>query len=184
MTIVMRHGRRGAGVDGPLLGYKPADLDNSCPEIWHSVRQIIKEGSTVRQIVVSPYLRTRQTATLVQYSYLKLTGNYSPIIVDPRIGEYSHRHCRLFAPVTQEFDKETLAHFHGHVPLCRESPDAFVQRVAQFYSQLVQDAIVITHYGVSDLLGILAQRELKLQEGQYAVLVPAVQTQLINSPAT
>jgi broad specificity phosphatase PhoE len=181
VCIVMRHGRRGTSVDAPLVGYNSTDPENSSPEIWHSVQQIVQQGALVKQILTSPYLRTRQTALLVQYSYLKLTGNYLPITVDLRLGEYTHRHCRLFTPSIEDFDRETHAHYAGHIPLCRESPDAFLQRVAQFYSQMPLEAVVITHYGVANLLGILAQQEIKLQEGQCVVLAPAMQTQLINS---
>ena len=186
-SIIMRHGRRKTGADAPLVCYNSTDPDNSAPEVWQSVHQIIEARHPVRQIITSPYLRTRQTSALVQYSYLKLTGNYLPIHVDVRLGEYSHRHCRLFTPSDSDFDPETSLHYRGHVPLCRESPGAFVQRVAQFYTQLPPDAIIVTHYGVAELLGIFSQRVIKLPEGGFSILVPltqATETQLINSPTT
>ena len=183
----MRHGRRESDIDAPLLGYNSTRLDNSSPEIWQSMRQLVQQGLPVRQIISSPYLRTRQTALIVQHSYLKLTGNYLPITIDNRLGEYSHRHCRLFAPAPSDFDKETMTHYNGRVPLSRESPDALVQRVLQFSTQLPQETIVITHYCIAELLGIITRQEVKLQEGQYTVLVPvgqATQMQLINSTHT
>ena len=182
VCVVMRHGRRSSAVDASLVGYNSTDLDHSSPEIWRSVNRVVQQGVPLRQIITSPYLRTRQTALMVQYSYLKLTGTYLPINVDVRLGEYAKRHCRLFTPSTQEFDKDTLAYYKGHVPLCRESTDALIQRVSHFYHQLPQDAIIVTHYGIADLLGVLAQQQIKLQEGHYAILQPVEQTQLINSP--
>lgn len=182
VCVVMRHARRQSGVDEPLIGYNYTDPDGSCPEIWQSVRRLIKQGLPMKQIITSPYLRTRQTALLVQYSYLKLTGNYLPIIVDLRLGEFSHRHCRMFTPRAKDFDADTSLHYRNHVPLCRESPEAFVQRVTQFHSRLPSETIAITHYGVADLLGKLSGRDIKLQEGRYEVLSTSEERQLINSP--
>jgi broad specificity phosphatase PhoE len=177
----MRHGCRAVGIDGGLQGYSAGQ---GAPEVWQSVHQIVTQQLPVLQIVTSPYLRTRQTALLVQHSYLKLTGTYLPIHVDLRLGEYQPRHCRLLSPDLKDFDSETVAHYRGCVPLCRESPDALVQRVAQFYNSLPSAAIVVTHYGIAELLGLFARQAVKLQEGHFALLTPMAQTQLISSPAT
>jgi broad specificity phosphatase PhoE len=167
-VIVMRHGRRDERYDSPLVGYDSNGLDQSCPEVWQAVKALVAHD--IDQIVTSPYLRTRQTAQLVQYGFLKLTGRYLPLSVDSRIGEYLQRRCSWKLPTNSEFDRETLEHYHHRIPLCRESQELLLRRTYQFYRELKPKTLVITHAGVANLLAGFAGKTVKLDVAQYTVL--------------
>lgn len=164
----MRHGRRGCGVDAPLADFNYNDLDHCCPEVWRTVKRL--SGLPFNHIITSPYLRTRQTAQLVQYGFLKLTGRLLPISVDNRVGEYLQRRCTWKAPLESEFDGGTLQAYNNLVPLCRESVQYFIKRVYSFYCDLTPHTLVITHAGVAGLLGDLCQQSVKLDVGECALL--------------
>jgi broad specificity phosphatase PhoE len=170
--IVMRHGLRGQEVDSPLLTYQPSNPEISCPEIWKTIHGIAPyvQRQQLRAIVVSPYLRTRQTAELVQHGLLQLTGQYLPITVDLRVGEYNHRRCSWNLPTREDFDPETWKLYRGQIPLCRESPEMFSLRVYRFYQTLQSNTLVVTHNGVATLLGQCMGLSVGLGMGHYSLL--------------
>ena len=171
-VIVMRHGIRDARIDSPLLSYSPNDLDHSCPEVWKTVEAIAPRVTSgeIKRIITSPYLRTRQTATLVQYGLMKLTQQLLPITVDIRVGEHLNRRCSWNLPTQKDFDSETWKLYGGKVPLCRESSDLFMMRVYRFYQSMTDDTLVITHNGVAGLLGLFKKQVISLEMGQCCVL--------------
>lgn len=171
VVMVMRHGKRDRCVDSSLLGFNRTDLENSCPELWKTIETLVVHD--LNTIITSPYLRTRQTAELVQYGLLKLTGKYLPIIVDTRIGEYMHRRCSWKRPTTDEFDPKTVEYFKGRVPLCRESPDMAYLRIYQFHQTIRDGSLIVTHAGVTNLLGGLCKQLIQLDVGQCATLTMA-----------
>lgn len=181
MTVaLMRHGLRDQRLDSPLLKYRVDDLDLACPEVWKSVVKIapLVSSGGIKRIIMSPYLRTRQTSQLVQYGVLKLTGLLLPITVDLRLGEYLNRRCSWNLPTQKDFDPETWKLYSGKVPLCRESQDLFMMRVYQFYHSLKDDTLVITHNGVAGLLGSMKNQDVKLEMGEYTLLKGYLQQSL------
>lgn len=186
VLAIMRHGRRTAADDSPLLGYHPTRPDESCPEVWESICQLIP---FVRQqhfvsIVTSPYLRTRQTAALVQYGLQKYTGYRLPLHVDTRIGEYiPATTARSSATRTDaSFDTVTRRYYGGSVPLYRESFESFLRRVREFYRERGHSCIVVTHAGVAEILGALGERDVLLSVGKVAV-IPGSQSAAVRQGA-
>lgn len=196
VLAIMRHGRRMAADDSPLLGYHPTHPDSSCPEVWESIYQLVPTARQrcVTAIVTSPYLRTRQTAALVQYGLWKYTGHLLPIHVDTRIGEYIPR--RHLSPVTSTtrnmqqraeylatFDAVTLQHYDGRVPLHHESFELFLRRVREFYWEKGSACIVVTHAGVAEILGALGERDVSLGVGQLALIPDARAARVVQPRA-
>jgi len=176
----MRHGARGSGVDAPLAYYDYKNLEASCPEVWRTIA--ILAPLSLDRIVFSPYLRTRQTAMLVQYGIYKYTGRLIPLVVDTRIGEYLRRRCSWKAQASSEFDSETSNAYHGRVPLCREAPEYFLRRVHNFYQEQVvssQRTLAITHFSVAEVVGSFYSREVSLAVGACTLLTTEAVTQMV-----
>lgn len=176
-AILMRHGERNINHDSPLLNFNNMSLDTCCPEVWESISKL--KDYDIKQIFASPYLRTRQTALLVQYGYYKMTGRVLDIIIDKRIGEYLNKKCKWRQPVIEDFDKETLKIYNGKIPLCRESKELMLDRVINFHKSMKDKSLIITHSGIATVLGMLSGKNVELDIAQFDI-IPISDTENIN----
>ena len=164
-VILMRHGKREIDHDSPLVNFNSKSLDNCCPEIWNTIHKLVQYD--IKRIITSPYLRTRQTAILVQYGYYKTTGKLLDIVIDKRIGEFLNKRSRWKQPSLEEFDKETLTIYDHKIPLCKESKELMISRVVEFYNSLKDKSLVITHNGIASMIGMFSGKDINLNFAGY-----------------
>lgn len=160
----MRHGRRKGSWDGSIEDFHPAKCQLGCPEVWQQAEKLLEE-TKISKIIVSPYLRTRQTASVVA-EVAKQKGLHLPIRVDVRLGEFVTPY--KVKPCAEEFDPSTLNYYGGKVSLGRESTSMFCSRVEQFARQLKPGTLVITHLNVAQLIIFLSHhKQVEFAEGQW-----------------
>lgn len=174
-AVVMRHGNRKIWYDtfdNSLTNFDINNMSNCCPELNNTVEDI--KDLNFYEIIASPYLRTRQTALVVQHLYFEYTGKILPIRLDDRLGEYVPKiTCFFKNPKIEDFDNGTIQGYNGkQPPYCNETKEECESRVREFYYTLKPNTLVITHqYIVKYLCNLNGQfKNLKLKMGDYNIL--------------
>lgn len=170
----MRHGIREPGVDSSLLYFNRENLDESCPEIWNTIHRL--KHHHIKKIVVSPYLRTRQTAEVFQYGYYKFTNRPLPIEIDTRIGEYV-----LPNPYVSKvcLDSKTVEYYNGRCPIYRESSESLLCRVRDFVKSLEPATLVISHNSVASLIGLFLGKQIELEQASFCEINISLKNSLL-----
>jgi broad specificity phosphatase PhoE len=137
--LYIRHGHkayyndstRDGGLDPPLT---PEGRQEAYEFFTYLVNQSTAPPS---RLVVSPFLRARETAAIAQDCLMQRWGNI-PLIIDPYIGEYLGRHKSI---KDRHFDTET----YKHRPIKEKRWSEFMARVKQHYQSCSEPGWYITH---------------------------------------
>jgi len=140
MVVFFRHGKKSYlnGKTPPKLGLSPWDPPIVHPEL---VVESAKTLPLITRMIVSPYLRCRQTATLILNTLKQRYGNNIQVIYEPLIREYlgqwGHRNVYV--------DKETLDLMQGTKLV--ETVHEYQMRADEFYLkyELKETDCVVTH---------------------------------------
>lgn len=154
--LYLRHGKKmyqnGRSADFPL---DPGLVKESYRSSVFRLRYLLQKFNLPNKIIASPYLRTRETAKILQSIVLKDYKVYVPIVYDPLIGEYLGN-CTNY-DIKLSIRPETLV----HGPLVEQNWTEFVDRVQRHIDTNPTDGWYITHGIFIKTLAFLKGKKVK-----------------------
>lgn len=140
MSVFLRHGEKEYGNKSSGPYRLDAGLTNDGKTfVVDKTKMLIPTYGVPRLIMTSPYLRTRETANIVQSTILEETGQEIPIETDVNLGEcLCHQEGK---DMTNAWRPETLV----HNPITNESWNQYRKRIRAVDSTKDPSVWYITH---------------------------------------
>jgi broad specificity phosphatase PhoE len=122
--LYVRHGKKSySNRKSSVYSLDPNLTNDGKKQAHHKFKYLLKKFGCPDLIITSPYLRTRETADIAQFTIFELTDIFVPILYDSAIGEYLGNQKNV--SLDTEVRPETLI----HNPIPPETWEDFICRV-------------------------------------------------------